>query len=189
MLLLPMAILTMEDEDDLDYMTRLYREYRALMMKTAWEYSEDSGTVDDVVSESCIALIRHLGKLKAMEKAAIRSYIVIAVRNKAVDELRRQALRQKIFVSMDEETVGSTAGLAAFERKLNLRQELDAVKEAIELLPAEQQEVLRLKFFHHLADREIAARMEIAENRVRSLIKQARKHLKQMLTTIIIDRS
>ena len=181
MLLLPMAILTMADEDDRVYMTRLYREYRALMLKTAWEYSEDSGTVDDIVSESCVALIRHLGKLKGMEKAALRAYIVVTVRNKAIDELRRQNLRKKIFVSMDEETVDSTAGLVAFERKLNLRQELDAVKEAIELLPAEQQEVLRLKFFHHLADREIAARMEIPENRVRSLIKQARKHLKQML--------
>ena len=181
MLMLPMAILNMEDEDDRAYMTRLYREYRALMLKTAWEYSKDSGTVDDIVSESCIALIRHLGKLKAMEKGALRAYIVTTVRNKAIDELRRQNLRQKIFVSMDEEAVDSAAGLAAFERKLNLRQELDAVKEAIGMLPPEQQDVLRLKFFHHLADREIAARMEIPETKVRTLIKQARRHLKQML--------
>ena len=74
MLLLPMAILTMADEDDRVYMTRLYREYRALMLTTAWEYSEDSGTVDDIVSESCVALIRHLGKLKEMEKAALRVF-------------------------------------------------------------------------------------------------------------------
>lgn len=181
MLLLPMAILTMEDEDDRAYMTRLYREYRALMLKTAWEYSEDSGTVDDVVSESCIALIRHLGKLKAMEKGALRAYIVTTVRNKAIDELRRQNLRQKNFVSMDEEAVDSAAELAAFERKLNLRHEMDAVKEAIAALPTEEQDVLRLKFFHRIPDKEIAARMEIAENRVRTLIKKARKQLKLML--------
>ena len=181
MLLLPMAILTMEDDDDRAYMTRLYREYRALMLKTAWEYSEDSGTVDDIVSESCIALIRHLEKLKAMEKGAIRAYIVTTVRNKAVDELRRQNLRQKIFVSLDEDAVDSVAGLAAFERKLNLRQEMDAVKEAIAMLPAAEQDVLRLKFFQHLSDKEIAAQMEIPETKVRTLIRRARKQLKQML--------
>ena len=47
MLLLPMAILTMADEDDRAYMTRLYREYRALMLKTAWEYSKDNETVEE----------------------------------------------------------------------------------------------------------------------------------------------
>ena len=144
MLMLPLAILTMEDDGDRVYMTRLYREYRALMLKTAWEYSKDNETVEDIVSESCIALIRHMDQLKTMEKAAIRSYIVITVRNKAVDELRRQALRQKIFVSMDENTMDKMTELAAFERKLNLRHEMDAVKEAIAALPAEEQDVLRL---------------------------------------------
>lgn len=179
--MLPMAILTMEDEDDRAYMTRLYREYRALMLKTAWDYSRDMGTVDDVVSESCIALIRHLGKLKAMEKGALRAYIVITVRNKAIDELRRQNLRQKLFIPMDEEAMDSVTEPVAFERKLNLRQEMDAVKEAIEMLPAAEQDVLRLKFFQHMSDREIAARMEIAEPKVRTLIRRARKQLKQML--------
>ena len=98
MLLLPMAILTMEDDDDRGYMTRLYREYRALMLKTAWEYSKDNETVEDIVSESCIALIRHIDQLKAMDKAAIRSYIVITVRNKAIDDFRKQSLRKRVFV-------------------------------------------------------------------------------------------
>ncbi|MBR3109092.1 MAG: sigma-70 family RNA polymerase sigma factor [Clostridia bacterium] len=181
MLMLPLVILAMEDDVDRAYMTRLYREYRALMLKTAWEFSRDMDTVDDIVSESCIALIRHLGQLKTMEKGAIRAYIVITVRNKAIDDLRRQKLRQKIFVSMDEDTVDSVAGPTAFERKLNLRQEMDAVKEAIAALPAAEQDVLRLKFFQHRTDKEIAGHMEISETQVRALIKRARRRLKRML--------
>ena len=38
MLMLPMVIMTMEDEDNREYMTRLYRDYQALMLKTAWDY-------------------------------------------------------------------------------------------------------------------------------------------------------
>ena len=181
MLMLPMAILSMEDDSDRAYMTRLYREYRALMLKTAWEYTKDIGTVEDIVSESCIALIRHLDQLKTMEKAAIRSYIVITVRNKALDELRRQALHRKTFVSMDDNAMERMTEPTAFDRKLNLRQEMDVVKEAIGTLPAAEQDVLRLKFFQHMTDKEIAAGMEITENRVRVLIMRARKHLKKML--------
>ena len=181
MILLPMVILTIDDDNDRAYMTRLYREYRALMLKTAWEYSNNNETVEDIVSESCIALIRHMDQLKEMEKAAIRSYIVITVRNKAIDGFRKQSLRKKVFVAMDENTINKMTEPNAFDRKLNLRHEMDAVKEAIAVLPAEEQSVLRLKFFQHLSDKEIAAQMEITENRVRVLIRRARKQLKKML--------
>lgn len=181
MLMLPMVIMTMEDEDNREYMTRLYRDYQALMLKTAWEYSQDSATVEDIVSDSCVSLIQHLNQLKAMDKPALRAYIVITVRNKALDDLRRQALRRKSFVTMDENTLDSLEETTSFERKLSLRQEMETVREAIANLPADEQDVLRMKFFRHMTDKEIAARMEIAENRVRVLIMRSRKKLKQML--------
>ena len=181
MLMLPMVIMTMEDEDNREYMTRLYRDYQALMLKTAWEYSQESGTVEDIVSDSCVALIQHLNQLKAMDKPALRAYIVITVRNKALDDLRRQALRRKNFVTMDENTLDSLEETTSFERKLSLRQEMETVREAIANLPADEQDVLCMKFFRHMTDKEIAARMETAENRVRVLIMRSRKKLKQML--------
>ena len=181
MLMLPMVIMTMEDEDNREYMTRLYRDYQALMLKTAWEYSQDSATVEDIVSDSCVSLVQHLNQLKAMDKPALRAYIVITVRNKALDDLRRQALRRKNFVTMDENTLDSLEETTSFERKLSLRQELETVREAIANLPADEQDVLRMKFFRHMTDKEIAACMEIAENRVRVLIMRSRKKLKQML--------
>lgn len=181
MLMLPMVIMTMEDEDNREYMTWLYRDYQALMLKTAWEYSQDSGTVEDIVSDSCVAFIQHLNQLKAMDKPALRAYIVITVRNKALDDLRRQALRRKNFVTMDENTLDSLEETTSFERKLSLRQEMEIVREAIANLPADEQDVLRMKFFRHMTDKEIAACMEIAENRVRVLIMRSRKKLKQML--------
>ncbi len=181
MLMLPMVIMTMEDEDNREYMTRLYRDYQALMLKTAWEYSQESGTVEDIVSDSCVALIQHLNQLRAMDKPALRAYIVITVRNKALDDLRRQALLRKNFVTMDENTLDSLEETTSFERKLSLRQEMETVREAIANLPADEQDVLRMKFFRHMTDKEIAARMEIAENRVRVLIMRSRKKLKQML--------
>jgi len=181
MLMLPMVIMTMEDGDNREYMTRLYRDYQALMLKTAWEYSQDSATVEDIVSDSCVSLIQHLNQLKAMDKPALRAYIVITVRNKALDDLRRQALRRKKFVTMDENTLDSLEETTSFERKLSLRQEMETVREAIANLPADEQDVLRMKFFRHMTDKEIAACMEIAENRVRVLIMRSRKKLKQML--------
>ena len=82
---------------------------------------------------------------------------------------------------MDENTLDSLEETTSFERKLSLRQELETVREAIANLPADEQDVLRMKFFRHMTDKEIAARMEIAENRVRVLIMRSRKKLKQML--------
>ena len=46
--MIPIAILTIESEDDRAYMTLLYQRHRALMLKTAWEYTREQAYVEDI---------------------------------------------------------------------------------------------------------------------------------------------
>ena len=79
MIMLPNAILVMPYGDDRDYIEWLYKQHHKLMFFTAWKIFRDEATVDDVVSESCVALIKNISTLRGLERNKLRVYIVSSV--------------------------------------------------------------------------------------------------------------
>ena len=56
MLVMPLVIQAIEDDDDRQFMERLYYDHSRLMYATAWKYSAYKIEVEDVVSDSCVAV-------------------------------------------------------------------------------------------------------------------------------------
>ena len=54
---MPLVIQTIENDDDRHFMEQLYTDYSRLMYSTAWKYAVSGVEVEDVVSDSCVALI------------------------------------------------------------------------------------------------------------------------------------
>lgn len=117
--MIPYAILAIESEDDRAYMTLLYQRHRALMLKTAWEYTREKADVEDIVSNGCVALIQHLDELRAMEGESLRRYIVVTVQRKAIDFCRQmqrrreqEILRMKYQQGMKQKDIAQALGIA-----------------------------------------------------------------------------
>ncbi len=64
MLIIPVAILAIESEEDRSFMTGIYTKHRALMLKVAWSFFGTKPDVEDTVAESCVALIKKLTDLR-----------------------------------------------------------------------------------------------------------------------------
>ena len=161
MMPLPLAILAIESESDRAFMTDLYLTHRALMLKIAWKYTGVSAEVDDLVSDSVVALIQHIDSLKEMPDLALRAYIASTVRNKALDLLRKKKREQGWTVEGDMDRVPDPG---SFEHKISVQAEVDSVRQALEFLPDHEREALRLKFFEKKTNPEIAQALNVAES-------------------------
>ena len=76
-MMIPIVILAIESDSDREYMTLLYQNHQALMLKTAWQYTKNKADVEDIVSDSCASLIEKIETIRDMEKNALRAYIEI----------------------------------------------------------------------------------------------------------------
>ncbi len=178
MMMIPTVILAIESDSDRAYMTLLYEQHRALMLKTAWHFSRVRADVEDIVSDSCTALIVNIDTLRGMERNALRAYIVSTVRNTAIDFCRKQQRTNARFLHVDEEVTARMVDSESVENKVLLRDQINQVKQALQNLPERERDVLRLKYQKGLKDSEIAEKVGLAESSVRKYIERARKHLK-----------
>lgn len=180
-MMIPFVILTIESEDDRAYMTLVYQRHRALMLKIAWEFTREKADVEDIVSDSCVALINHLDALRTMEPDCLRRYIAVTVRNKALDLCKRRQKESTIRQPMDEDSFQRVADPMSVEQKVQLLEELRRVQAMLKTLPEREQDVLRLKFRHGMKHKEIAAVLGITESTVTTYLSRARDRLKAAL--------
>ena len=178
MLIIPTVIMAIESDSDRAYMTLLYEQHRALMLKTAWNFSRVRADVEDIVSDSCTALIVNIDTIRGMERNALRAYIVTTVRDTALDFCRKQQRTNARFLHVDEEVTARMADSKSIEKKILLRDQINQVKDALRDLPERERDVLRLKYQKGLKDSEIAEKVGLAEVSVRKYVERARKHLK-----------
>lgn len=105
MFMIPMVIMAIESDADRAYMTDVYMNHRSLMLKVAWRYTNAPSEVEDIVSESCVALIQHLDSIRSMEEKTLRSYIVTTVKNKAIDFSRKKKRNLERTIQMADEDI------------------------------------------------------------------------------------
>lgn len=178
MLMTPTVILTIDSDTDRAYITELYQQHHALMLKTAWGYTRSKEDVEDIVSDSCAKLIERLDNLRSMDRGPLRSYVVTVVRNTAIDFQRKQKRTNATFVQSEEDMTEQIPDHTSVEEKILLRDELNRIRQALRELPEKERDVLRMRYQQGLPDNEIAQVMGVAESSVRKFVMRGRQHLR-----------
>ena len=181
MIILPSVILAMPAGDDRDYMTWLYEQHHRLMFATAWKYTRDKHAVDDIVSDSCVALIQKISTIREMERVKLRAYIVATVRNTALNLLDKQQRANQHVVPVADEKMNRVPDGADIQRKVELKEELADVWAAISSLSATEQRVMQMRYSQNLSDDEIAVRLGVSEDSIRKYVSRARAHIKAIV--------
>lgn len=177
MIILPSVILTMSVGDDRDYMEWLYKEHHRLMFSTAWKIFTDKATVDDIVSESCLALMKKIPVLQELERDKLRIYIVSTIRNTALNFFNKQQRINSYIVNSDRETIEAISDNFDVEEKVFLEDELSRVWKAIERLPIKEQQIMRMKYDLEMADDEIAKELGLSASSIRKYVGRARDRI------------
>lgn len=179
MMFIPVAILSIGNEDDRAFMVRLYVDYRWLMYKVALSVVREPQLAEDMVSQTLCEMIDNLKKIRAVDCCKLRGYIVSFVRNVSVDFVRKRDRQGKYFFLTGEEA--EVAADDSVDENLIRMAEIDALKRGLARLSENDRPLLTMKYFDGLSDEEIAARLGVAKASVRTYLMRARNRLCQRL--------
>ena len=175
---IPVVILRMEDENDRQFVTDLYLKFRLNMYYTAWQIVKDSHIAEDMVQESCIAIINNLEKIKGVEVYRRRSYIVSIVKNISINYVVKRDRQSKYsFIADDELLAQQLDSESDIEERLIRNCDISTIKSALLTLSEKDQTILRMKYFDDLRDGDIASYLNIKTNSVRYYLTLARRKL------------
>ncbi len=138
---------------------------------------------EDVCQDAFITALERIEECRKPEQFG--AWLMVIVRNRAVDVLRFHAVRKA--VPLSEET--ELAAREDTERELEQRELRKDLLEAVRVLTELQREVLLLFDFEGWSHRDIAARLGISEGSARVHLHNGRKALREQLSSLHQERT
>lgn len=165
---------------DPDALDALYRRYGRLVYGIALRIVHDAATAEEVTFDIFAAVWRK-GQSYRPRRGKVSTWLAQMARNRAIDRVRRQAVRPEGHAVYLEEMLVEPAAEANPERQTHLSLQRQAVLDAIAQLRLEEQEVLFLALFGGLTHREIAAHLELPLGTVKGRIRSGMQRLRHDL--------
>lgn len=169
-----------ETDEERSLVTELFLAHGKLMKSTAKAILQNDALADEAVGDAFVKLITYLQKLKIEEidSHKTRNLMVIISRRAAYNILNDEN-KQKC-VNIDDV---SESKLVTTQYNDNIEDLLSvsAVKSAVEQMPESYRDIILLKVYHGLSDKEIALHLNISHNAVRKRLQRARVLLYEML--------
>ena len=151
----------------------LYDTHWHRLVRLAVLLVDDVGSAEDVVQDAFVALHRKAGQLRDPDAAI--GYLRTSVLNLSRSVLRRRGVARKHL------KVAEPDGTAGADHEVLLREEHRAALAAVRALPRHQREVLTLRYWSDLSEREIAETLGISPGAVKSAASRGMATLSRVL--------
>jgi len=155
----------------------LYDQYGRVAYGLAVRILHDPPAAEDVVQEAYLAVWRR-GMAFDPARGSLRSWLLTIVRNRAIDQLRSRAYRQK---AIGLETFGSADGVGDPEQTALMTDECVSLRRLLEKLSMGQRRTLELSYFDGLSQTEIALQMGVPLGTVKGRMRLGLGRLRIML--------
>jgi RNA polymerase sigma-70 factor (ECF subfamily) len=155
----------------------LYQRY----LPSVWRYAfarlhGDTAAAEDVVSETFLAAVRRIDRLKP-EGGSVAGWLIGIARHKIGDVWRRRSRVHSGGAA--EERAEATPGGADPASPLETAETRTRVAEVLDTLPDDQRVALEWKYLEKLSVREIARRMGRTEKAAETVLYRARKAFRE----------
>ncbi|HIX65953.1 MAG TPA: RNA polymerase sigma factor [Candidatus Anaerotruncus excrementipullorum] len=168
-----------EKDRDQSKFEQLYLTYRQLMYHVAYGVLRDPQLSEDAVHQAFMRILNHLGKISEVDCPKTKSFVVIIVKNIAINLYNSR--KRRAVLSLDE-MEGWTGGAAPSPQQSVEDQEgALALAALLERMPEGYRSVLLLKYDNGYSTGEIADMLGLTEENVKKRIQRARKKLEELL--------
>ncbi|MCA1056115.1 RNA polymerase sigma factor [Rossellomorea aquimaris] len=159
----------------------VYHQFHRLIYHIAYKLTKDAHLSEDIVQETFMKAYRKWDTLIDFRK--IQAWLSCIANRTAIDFIRKESKRREDPVDdhgdYDSPFIAHSCGMVESELDLHLLEE--EIEAGIRMLPASQQEVLRLKAIQGLSDKEIAQKLDLNPATVKTRYHRARKQLNGLL--------
>jgi RNA polymerase sigma-70 factor (ECF subfamily) len=153
----------------------VYRAYGRPLYSVARSVLANDEDAQDCVHDALVRIWQRPGSYRP-ERGALRSYLLVSVRNEALTR-RRNAARHAFL----EERAALPAGDAGYELEVNDPVERERLRRALAELPEEQKTALELAYFGQLTHVQVAQRLGVPLGTTKSRIAMALRKLNTAL--------
>ena len=169
-------VLAVARDRDRDAFTRLFDHFAPRLHAYLLRLGSDSGSAEEILQD-VMSTLWNKAHLFDPSKSSLATWLYRIARNRRIDTLRRDRL--DYFDPMDAPDVASDEEGA--DRRLDMSQREDRIRESLETLPPDQLVLIRMAFFDDLSHSEIAEKTGLPLGTVKSRLRLAMKRLRQLL--------
>lgn len=138
--------------------------YYPYVSKFLLKLSSDNAISEDLIQDTFVKLIRGIDSFNVYGKAAFATYLMTIAKNCYIDYLRKN---KNIMLNIDEQEIADTITL---ESKVLNSIEASELLKAVDALPWEQGQAIRLKYLEQLTLQEIAEKFNTQPKTIKSRI-------------------
>lgn len=177
--MIPLLILTIEDEDDRAFAEALYHRFERLIYSEIYKILKDHWSTEDTLQTVLVKLILNLSYLRTLNRDNLVNYIIKVARNTAYSHIRKESRQRCLPLienldSPDDEECYLDYPMLQFENR-------ELLMSAWKALDKRSQILLEMKYQLEKSNAEIAETFGVSEANIRALLSQARKKVRENL--------
>jgi RNA polymerase sigma-70 factor (ECF subfamily) len=160
----------------------VYEKYHSVLCFFAYKYTKSYSEAEDVVHSVFEKLLEKSVNLE--NDQALKSYLFSAVRNASLNHIKRDGIKKKYSdytISHESDSDDSNYLLDRIEVEI-----LFEVFSKIDELPKECNKIFKLSYIENLSNQEIADKLGISVNTVKSQKSRAKQLLRESLKDLFI---
>lgn len=155
---------------------RRVRDYVRMLVK-------DNDVADDLTQEVLIKVVKVLDEGRYTDKGRFQPWLLRIAHNRVLDYFRAQKQVKTVSESSAGFDILGNKNFAepSIEDRLVSEQQAEEVRQLIELLPAEQREVVKMRYYEGLSFKEIAEHTGVSINTALGRMRYALINMRQMI--------
>lgn len=169
------CILAIENEDDREFMTRLYLDYSRLMQQQITKIVQDEWAAEDLMQTTLVKLIDKVQDLRTKDRNHLINYIISACKNQARNYMRDKNRHAEYSIDEYLDTPNPHDGADEIEMRLAYTDELEHLSKVWPKLDGRSRYLLESHYILEKSPYEIAANLGIKADSVRTALTRARK--------------
>lgn len=165
--MVPFCILAIENEDDREFMTRLYLDYSRLMQQQITKIVQDEWAAEDLMQTTLVKLIDKVQDLRTKDRNHLINYIISACKNQARNYMRDKNRHAEYSIDEYLDTPNPHDGADEIEMRLAYTDELEHLSKVWPKLDGRSRYLLESHYILEKSPYEIAANLGIKPDSVR----------------------
>lgn len=172
--MLSFYLMALDTEEDKNRFQEIYLTYRQDMYAIAYRILNNCEDAEDAVHEAFVSIADNFAKINQIPCQEIRYYLVIIIRNTAINLYNKNKRRAKHSETLEENEI--SIEIDYFEKF-----EYESLVKAISELPAIYKDVIYLHYYEERTAKEIAKLLKITPAAVWKRVERAKRMLKELL--------
>lgn len=164
------------------FLTRLYLDYKPLMVSTVKRYLSNQGHQEDILQDAMVRFIRNIKTVRKVPSNALSTYIVYTVKAAALDFLKKEKHKSGKFVAMSDESFTQLPDDSLpLDELLQIAEQKDALYGIWNDLSESEQFLLSGKYILGYSDEELSSVMKCKPDSIRMMLTRARRRALKLI--------